>query len=118
VQGNAPSPAAAGVATRVLAQLLKMRELILCPGEFELPGGRRDGEPEIHYVEPAVDLKRRGDGAFPMERLDPGRRLLYVSLGSQSYQTGRERAPSASSAPSPPPSTAASTGRWSSPPAA
>lgn len=92
MQRSNPALKATDVASRVLAQMLRMRELILCPGDLELPGRRHDGEPEVYYVEPTVDLERRGDGAFPWDRLDPGRRLLYVSLGSQSYQTGRERA--------------------------
>jgi zeaxanthin glucosyltransferase len=92
MQSRNPSLGTADIAARVLAQVLKMRELILCPGDLELPGRLYDGEPEVYYVEPTVDFERRGDGVFPWDRLDPRRRLLYVSLGSQSYQTGRERA--------------------------
>jgi MGT family glycosyltransferase len=36
----------------------------------------------------------RSTTSIPWDRLDPRRRLLYVSLGSQSYQAGRERAAS------------------------
>lgn len=91
VQSRNPSLQAADIAARVLAQVLKMRELILCPADLELPERRHDGEPEVYYVEPLVDLERRGDDTFPWERLDPGRKLLYISLGSQSFQAGRER---------------------------
>jgi MGT family glycosyltransferase len=83
---------AAELAPRILAQVLRMRELILCPSELELPGLCRDREPEVYYVEPTVDLERRDEGSFPWEALDPARRLLYVSLGSQSHRAGRERA--------------------------
>jgi zeaxanthin glucosyltransferase len=87
-----PGPArAAELAPRILAQVLRMRELILCPQDLELPGQSHEREPEVHYVEPNVDLERRTEGTFPWEALDPSRRLLYVSLGSQSYVAGRER---------------------------
>jgi zeaxanthin glucosyltransferase len=94
MQRRNPALQVSEVATRMLAQVMKTRELILCPGELELPEERHDGEPEVYYVGPTVDLERRGDGPFPWEQLDPSRRLLYVSLGSQSYQSGRERATS------------------------
>ena len=90
--GGAPEPQrAAQLAPRLLAQVLRMRELILCPRELELPGQSHEREPEVHYVEPNVDLERRTESDFPWEALDPSRRLLYVSLGSQSYRAGRER---------------------------
>ncbi len=92
MQRRNPALKPADLATRILAQVLRMRELILCPAELELPGRSHAGEPEVFYVEPTVDLERRDNGAFPWDRLDPGRKLLYVSLGSQSYQTGKERA--------------------------
>ena len=92
MQRRNPALKATDVAARILSQVLRMRELILCPAALELPGRSHAAEPEVFYVEPTVDRERRGDGAFPWDRLDPHRRLLYVSLGSQSYQTGRERA--------------------------
>jgi UDP:flavonoid glycosyltransferase YjiC (YdhE family) len=92
VAGSAAAPKrTAELAPKVMAQVLRMRELILCPREIELPGRSHEGEPEVHYVEPMVDLERRTEGDFPWESLDPSRRLLYVSLGSQSYVAGRER---------------------------
>src|SRR6266545_4381752 len=71
--------------------LLRMPELIQCPRELDLP---REGaeEPEVHYIEASVDLSRREDRGFPWERIDPGRKLLYASLGSQSFMAGREAA--------------------------
>ena len=90
VAGDRPA-SQAELAPRVLAQVLRMRELILCPSELELPGQSHENEPEVHYVEPTVDVERRSEGTFPWESLDPSRRLLYVSLGSQSYVAGRER---------------------------
>lgn len=88
--GNGPARAAE-LAPRILAQVLRMRELILCPRDLELPGQSHEREPEVYYVEPNVDLERRTEAAFPWEALDPSRRLLYVSLGSQSYRVGREQ---------------------------
>jgi zeaxanthin glucosyltransferase len=92
VAGEGQAVRAAALAPRILAQVLRMRELILCPRELELPGQSHDGEPEVRYVEPMVDLERRAEGAFPREALDPSRRLLYISLGSQSHRLGLERA--------------------------
>jgi MGT family glycosyltransferase len=93
LSGDSPAPQrAAQLAPRILAQVLRMRELILCPRELELPGRSHEREPEVHYVEPNVDLDRRTEREFPWEALDPSRRLLYVSMGSQSYRAGRESA--------------------------
>jgi zeaxanthin glucosyltransferase len=91
VAGSGPVSRAAELAPRVMAQMLRMRELILCPRELELPGLAHEREPEVHYVEPTIDLDRRTEGSFPWEALDPWRRLLYISLGSQSHRAGRER---------------------------
>jgi UDP:flavonoid glycosyltransferase YjiC (YdhE family) len=88
--GPAPQRAM-GLAQRLLVHVLRMRELILRPSDFELPGRSWEQEPEVFYVEPTVDLERRPEGAFPWEALDPARRLLYVSLGSQSHRAGHER---------------------------
>jgi zeaxanthin glucosyltransferase len=91
--GPGPAPLrTAGLAPRLLARVLRLRELILCPADLELPEQRRESEPEVHYVEPTVDLERRAEATFPWERLDPARRLVYVSLGSQSHRAGQERA--------------------------
>jgi MGT family glycosyltransferase len=75
----------------VAGYLLRMPELIQCPRDFDLPSEAREGEP-VHYIEAAVDLTRRESLGFPWERIDPGKKLLYVSLGSQSLLAGREAA--------------------------
>ena len=75
----------------IAARMTALRELILCPADLEVPAERHDREPEVHYVEASVDLERRSERAFPWDLLDPGRKLLYVSLGSQTYRSDRER---------------------------
>jgi len=72
--------------------LLRMPELIQCPRELDLPRNGAPDEPEVHYIEAAVDLSRREDRGFPWERLDPQKKLLYASLGSQSFIAGQEAA--------------------------
>jgi zeaxanthin glucosyltransferase len=74
----------------ITGRLLRMPELIQCPRELDLPDSIAGNEPEVHYIEPSVDLSRREDRGFPWDRLDPDRKLLYVSLGSQSFLAGRE----------------------------
>lgn len=71
-------------------RLLRMPELIQCPQDLDLPKNGGGPEPEVHYIEASVDLSRREDRGFPWERLDPGKKLLYASLGSQSFLAGRE----------------------------
>lgn len=73
----------------VTGSLLLMPELIQCPREFDLPREGGD-EPNVHYIEASVDLSRRPDQSFPWDRLEPGRKLLYASLGSQSVLAGKE----------------------------
>ena len=70
---------------------LALRELILCPAELEIAGEGFGHEPEVYYVEPSIDTGRLTETPFPWERLDPGRRLLFASLGSQSYRAGEAR---------------------------
>jgi MGT family glycosyltransferase len=74
----------------VTEHLLRMPELIQCPRELDLPREDAAEEPEVHYIEASIDLSRREDRGFPWERLDPEKKLLYVSLGSQSFLAGRE----------------------------
>lgn len=72
-------------------ELLAMRELMLCPQALDLPW-RWQPEHEVYYVEGPVGAERlseRGD-SFPWERLDPGKKLLYGSMGSQSQVFGTE----------------------------
>jgi MGT family glycosyltransferase len=76
--------------SEVTGELLGMRELILCPRELEIPDGRPP-DPERHYVEGFIGSDRAAEQpeAFPWERLDPAKRLLLVSMGSQAV-VGRE----------------------------
>jgi MGT family glycosyltransferase len=74
----------------VTDRLLRMPELIQCPRELDLPREGVAEEPEVYYIEAAVDLSRRESQGFPWERIDPEKKLLYVSLGSQSLLAGRE----------------------------
>ena len=57
-------------------------ELILCPREFDFPNTRR--RTNSYYVEASIDLERAA-GEFPWDRLNPGKRLIYCSLGSQNH---------------------------------
>jgi len=81
----------------ITARLIAMRELVQCPSELELPENLH-ADPEVFYVEAGIDLERRDDRddrddrGFPWERLDAGRRILYCSLGSQTYLGGKEKA--------------------------
>lgn len=75
----------------ITAPLLRMPELVQCPRDFALPPGGWDApEADVHYIEPSLDMNRRDDRPFPWERLDPAKKLLYVSLGSQCFLAGRE----------------------------
>lgn len=71
------------------AHFMKMPELIQCPQELELPKPGQPREPEVYYVEASVDLDRRDEREFPWDRLDPAKKILYCSLGSQSFIGGR-----------------------------
>ena len=57
-------------------------ELILCPEEFDFPRPRKRAR--CHYVEASID-DERNETSFPWRELDPGRRLVYCSLGTQSH---------------------------------
>lgn len=57
-------------------------ELILCPKDFDFP--RANQRERRCYVEASIDLDRQ-DIEFPWHRLDPYKRLVYGSLGSQSH---------------------------------
>lgn len=75
----------------IAARFLAMRELIMCPAELDLPREDEESEHEVYHVEASVDLARRDDRQLPWERLDPERRLLYCSVGSQSQLVGRDK---------------------------
>lgn len=71
----------------VSREVIDMRELILCPEALEIPDPEREEEPEVYYIEAPVGEERASEngGAFPWERLDPAKKLLLCSMGSQSY---------------------------------
>lgn len=73
------------------ARMMALREVILCPADLEIPEELHDREPEVYYAEASVDLDRKVERPFSWDLLDPARKLLYVSLGSQSYRAGRDR---------------------------
>lgn len=64
------------------ASLHKLPELILCPEIFEFSGVQR--KKNSYYVESSIDLERR-DTAFPWNKLDENKPLIYCSFGSQSH---------------------------------
>jgi UDP:flavonoid glycosyltransferase YjiC (YdhE family) len=58
-------------------------ELFLCPKEFDFPSvTKRDR----YYIEASIELQRKESHAFPWDKVDADRPLIYCSLGSQSYQ--------------------------------
>jgi len=57
-------------------------ELVLCPLELDFP--RSQLRDNCHYVEASIDEDRK-DISFPWQCLDPGKQLIYCSLGSQSH---------------------------------
>lgn len=71
----------------VSVEVLQLRELILCPEALEIPHAGRRPEPEVHYIEAPVESERLSEKAqsFPWEKLDPAKKLLLCSMGSQSY---------------------------------
>jgi MGT family glycosyltransferase len=79
----------------VTSRLLRMRELVQCPRELELPENLHAEDEELFHIEASIDPAwqddRDGDHGFPWDRIDPRRKLLYVSLGSQAYLGGRPR---------------------------
>lgn len=64
-------------------ELAQVPELILCPGEFDFPQSRRPGQSVRYYLGGSVDLHRKEDDPFDWQKLDPTRRLILCSLGSQ-----------------------------------
>lgn len=72
------------------AHFMRMPELILCPQDLELPKPGQPQEQEVFYGEASVDLDRKDDREFPWDQVDPAKRLLYCSLGSQSFIGGKD----------------------------
>jgi len=75
--------------SEITAPILTFRELSLYPADFDLP--QAEPEVETFYIEASVDLDRPEEGDFPWERLDPTRRLVFASVGSQSRLLGHEK---------------------------
>ena len=63
--------------------LAQVPELILCPSEFDFPQSRRLGKSVRYYLGASVDLERKEDDPFDWQKLDPTKRLIVCSLGSQ-----------------------------------
>jgi MGT family glycosyltransferase len=56
-------------------------EIVFCPKEFEIPADA-SLVPNRHYAEPSV-YRGRPARSFPWEFLNPKRKLVYCSLGTQ-----------------------------------
>jgi zeaxanthin glucosyltransferase len=56
--------------------------MLTCPKEFEFPEALN--RPEMHYVEALINPDRP-EPAFPWEKLDPAKKLIFCSLGSVAY---------------------------------
>jgi MGT family glycosyltransferase len=65
-------------------------ELILCPQAFDLPRSKQDDR--IRYIGALVDLQRKEIVAFPWDRLDADKKLVYCALGTLSYRFGGAQA--------------------------
>ena len=63
--------------------LAQVPELILCPGEFDFPQSRQPGKNPRYYLGASVDLQRKEDDPFDWQKLNPAKRLILCSLGSQ-----------------------------------
>lgn len=79
--------------SEVTEEFLHVPEIVLCPEALEIPDPGRSREPEVYYIEAPVGRERRSEkeNDFPWKRLDPGKKLLLCSMGSQSYLVGPER---------------------------
>lgn len=76
-------PADRVLSSTALAPTVRMPEMVLCPEAFDFP---HPEIPERYFVEPLIDLKRT-QPAFPWERLDPSKALIYCALGSQTHRS-------------------------------
>jgi UDP:flavonoid glycosyltransferase YjiC (YdhE family) len=63
--------------------LAQVPELVLCPGEFDFPQSRRPGQSPRYYLGGSVDLQRKEDDPFDWQKLNPNKRFILCSLGSQ-----------------------------------
>jgi MGT family glycosyltransferase len=58
----------------------RLAQVVQLPAALELPGRRLP--PHIHHTGPWTDAAGRAPVDFPWSRLDPGRRLVYASMGT------------------------------------
>lgn len=63
--------------------LPRLPDLVLFPEAFGTPR-TPEARARVHHLGPSIDLERR-EPAFPWERLEEGRPLVYVSLGTMAY---------------------------------
>lgn len=69
----------------LLMPTLALPMIVACPAELDFPEAR--GRPGVHYAEASIDVERN-EPAFPWERLDAAKQLVYCSLGSVAFNQG------------------------------
>jgi UDP:flavonoid glycosyltransferase YjiC (YdhE family) len=57
----------------------RLSQVTQLPAALELPGRR---PPQVHHTGPWTDVTAREQTHFPWSRLDPGRTLVYASMGT------------------------------------
>jgi zeaxanthin glucosyltransferase len=62
----------------------KLPALLLCPKEFDFSYSPK--KENYHYLEASIEVGRKEASAFPWERIDESRPLIYCSFGSQCHQ--------------------------------
>jgi UDP:flavonoid glycosyltransferase YjiC (YdhE family) len=64
--------------------------IVLCPRELDFPSTfRLRGR---YFIEPCIELERKEVQAFPWEKLDETKPLIYCSLGSHAHDYGQSKA--------------------------
>lgn len=66
----------------MLMPILDLPMLVTCPAEFDFPEARN--RPNVHYADAAIDVERN-EPAFPWDKLDATKQLVYCSLGSVAF---------------------------------
>ncbi len=74
--------------TAYMPQLRGVPELVLCPEPLDFPRAPH----ALRAYSESLDVERKSDVAFPWERLDPEKPLVYVSMSSQAQELARVRA--------------------------
>lgn len=64
---------------------LELPMIVACPAEFDFPEAR--GRPHIHHADAVIDVDRN-EPAFPWDKLDRAKQLVYCSLGSVAFSQG------------------------------